>query len=109
MNLGAVYNREEVTGSDEIEHTAELLSALSFRRYKVAADSPGIETSLYVFTDITSADRRYRVDFKFNIAWKIIGDYTFNFSVNNSYDSNPPGTDANKNNVTVVTSIGYTF
>lgn len=109
LNLGAVYNREEVTGSDEVDNTAELLTAISFRRYKVASDSPGIETSLHVFADITSDDRRYRADFKFNVAWKIIGNYKFNFSVNNSYDSSPPGEDANKNNFVVVTSIGYTF
>jgi hypothetical protein len=108
LNLGAVYNREEVTGSDEVDNTAELLTGISFRRYKLAADTPAVDTSLNVFTEFSS-DRRYRADFKFNVAWKIIGDYRFNFSVNNSYDSSPPGEDANKNNVTVVTSIGYTF
>lgn len=81
LNLGAVYNREEVTDSDVVNKTAELLTALSFRRYKVASDSPGIETSLAVFTDITSDERRYRADFRFNIAWKIVGNYKFNFSV----------------------------
>jgi len=109
LYLGAVYNREEVTGGDEVDNTAELLTAIAFRRYKSASNSPGIETSLNVFTDITSDDRRYRADFKFNIAWKIISKYKFNFSVNNSYDSSPPGVDANKNNFVVVTSIGYTF
>ncbi len=109
LSLGAVYNREEVTGSDAVDNTAELLTAVSFRRYKVASDSPGIETSLNVFTDITSDVRRYRADFKFNVAWKIVGNYKFNFSVNNSYDSSPPVEDANKNNFVVVTSIGYTF
>ena len=109
LNLGAVYNREEVTDSDTVDNTVELLTAISFRRYKLASDLPGIETSLNVFTDITADERRYRADFKFNVAWKIVGNYKFNFTVNNSYDSSPPGTDSNKNNVVVVTSIGYTF
>ena len=109
LNLGAVYNREKVTDSDEVDSTAEVLAAISFRRYKRASDSPGIETSLAVYTDAISDDPRYRADFNFIVAWKIVGDYNFNFSVNNSYDSNPPGADANKNNVVIVTSIGYTF
>jgi hypothetical protein len=108
LNIGAVYNRENVTDSDEIDDTGELLTAISFRRYKRDSHSPAIETSLNVFTDIAS-ERRVRAVFNFNIAWKIIHDFTFNFKVNNSYDSDPPGTDANKNNVVIVTSIGYTF
>ncbi len=38
-----------------------------------------------------------------------IRNYKFNFDINDSYDSSPPGEDANNNNITVVTSIGYTF
>ena len=108
LSLGAVYNREEVTSSAEVDNSGELLTAISFRRYKRDAYSPGIDTSLNIFSDFSS-DARHRAVFKFNVAWKIIHDYVFNFQVNNSYDSNPPGEDSSNNNVVVVTSIGYTF
>lgn len=108
LNLGAVYNREEVTNSVEVDNTSELLTGISYRRYKRDAYSPGVETSLNIFSDF-SADGRHRAVFKFNVAWKIIHDYVFNFQVNNSYDSSPPGDDSSNNNVIVVTSIGYTF
>ena len=49
----------------------EGITGVSFRRYKLASDSPGIETSLNVFTEFSS-ERRYRADFRFNIAWKIV-------------------------------------
>ena len=108
LNLGAVYNREEVTESDEVNNTAEILTGIAFRHYKASSYSPGIETSLNIFTDLNIEDR-YRAAFRFNIAWKIIQDYTFNFRVDDSYDTNPPGVDANKNNISIVTSIGHTF
>ncbi len=108
LNLGVVYNREEVTDSAEVDNSAELLTGISFRRYKRDAYSPAIQTSLYVFTEMSSS-RRYRAVLKFNTAWKIIRNYKFNFDINDSYDSSPPGEDANNNNITVVTSIGYTF
>ena len=108
LNLGAVYNREEVTNSVEVDNTSELLTGISFRRYKRDAYSPGVETSLNIFSDFSSNDR-HRAVFKFNVAWKIIHDYVFNFQVNDSYDSSPPGEDSSNNNVVVVTSIGYTF
>lgn len=108
LSIGAVYNREDVTGSDETDDSAEFLAGVSYRRYKRDAYSPSIQTSLNLFTDIGS-ERRYRAVFNFNIGWKIIQNFTFNFQINNSYDSDPPGTDSSKNNFVVVTSIGYTF
>ena len=109
LNLGAVYNREEVTDSVDVNDSVELLTAISFRRYKRHSHSPAIETALSIFTDISDPERRNRAVFNFVIAWKIISDYTFNFQLKDSYDSNPPGVDASKNNVVVVTSIGYIF
>jgi len=108
LNLGAVYNREEVTNSDEVDNNAELLTGLSFRHYKGNAYSPAIETSLNIFTD-ANPDRRHRAVLKFKVAWKIIHDFTFNLRIDDSYDSNPPGVDASNNNIVVVTSIGHTF
>ena len=108
LNFGAVYNREEVTDSAEVNNVAELLTSLSYRRYKHDAYSPAIDITLTAFADIAS-EERYRAAFRFNMAWKIINNYTFNFRIDDNYDSNPPGEGANKNNVIVVTSVGYTF
>lgn len=108
LNFGAVYNREEVVDSDQVNNVAELLTSLSFRRYKHDAFSPAINTTLTIFADVAS-EKRYRGVLKFNMAWKIFHKYTFNFRIDNSYDSNPPGVDASKNNAVLVSSIGYTF
>jgi hypothetical protein len=74
----------------------------------ILGSTPGIDTSLTIFSDFSS-DTRHRAVFKFNIAWKIVQNYVFNFHVDDNYDSNPPGVDSSNNNVIVVTSIGYTF
>lgn len=108
LNLGAVYNRELVTNSNEVDNSAELLTGISFRHYKGNTYSPGIETSLNIFTDANVA-RRHRAVIKFNVAWKIFHDFTFNFRIDDSYDSNPPGEDGSNNNIIVVTSVGHTF
>ena len=52
---------------------------------------------------------RFRTVLNFSVGWKVIGDFQFSFQVNNNYDSQPPGTDAKNNDVSVVTSVGYTF
>jgi len=87
---------------------AEALVGVAFRRFKRGSHSPSVQLSLTTFTNVTDTPR-FRAVFKFNVGWKIIGDFKFSFQVNNSYDSDPPGTDSNKNDLSLVTSIGYTF
>ena len=69
---------------------------------------PSVQMSLTTFTDVTG-DRRFRATLNFNVNWKVVGDFKFNFQVIDNYDSSPPGEDSNKNNLSVVTSVGYTF
>jgi hypothetical protein len=108
LNLGAVYNREQVTDGSEVDDSAEALLGFSFWRFKLGSHSPSVQMSLTTFTDLTG-DRRFRATFNFNVNWKVVGDFKFNFQVIDNYDSRPPGEDSNKNNLSVVTSVGYTF
>ena len=108
LSLGAVYNRETVTDAPDADDSAEALVGITFRRFKRGSHSPSVQVGLQTFTNMTDTPR-FRAVFNFNISWKIIGDFKFNFQVNNSYDSDPPGTDSENNDGSVVTSIGYTF
>jgi putative salt-induced outer membrane protein YdiY len=109
INLGLVKNYEEVTDSQDEDDSTELLTSLSYRRYKATSHSPAIETGLQVYTDIDSSTRRTRANLSFTLGWKVVHDFTINFQVSNSYDSEPPGEGASKNNFVIVTSLGYRF
>ena len=108
LSLGAVYNREKVTDSSEVDESAEALVGVAFRRFKRGSHSPSVQLSLITFTNVTDTPR-FRAVFNFNVGWKIVGDFKFSFQVNNSYDSDPPGTDSKNNDLSLVTSVGYTF
>jgi hypothetical protein len=108
LELGAVYSREEVTDSSRIDNSAAGLAGIIFRRFKHGTHSPSVEMSLVTFTNVTDTPR-IRAVFNFETRWKIVGNFTFNVQLRDSYDSRPPGTDSNNNNVTFVTSVGYTF
>jgi len=108
LNLGAVYNREDVTDGSEVDDSAEALVGFGFRRFKRGSHSPSVQLSLTTFTNLTG-NRRFRAALNFNLGWKIVGDFKFNLQVINNYDSDPPGTDSNNNNLSIVTSVGYTF
>lgn len=108
LNLGAVYNREQVTDSSDVDNSAEALAGISYRHFKRDAHSPNLNVGLQTFTSLTESSR-YRAVFSFNLSWKIIGDLKFSFQVNDYYDSKPPGEDATKNDMSIVTSVGYIF
>jgi len=108
LNLGIVYNRENVTGAAESDDSAEALVAVGFQRFKRSSHSPSVQLSFATFTQIAD-NPRFRSVLNFNISWKVVGDFKFSVQVNNSHDSDPPGTDSNNNDLTLVTSIGYTF
>jgi hypothetical protein len=108
VNLGAAYNRENVTDGLDPEDSAEALVGFNFRRFKRGSHSPNVRLSLNTFTNVTDTPR-FRAIFVFSVDWEIVGDLKFTLKVRDSYDSNPPGTDSNNNDLTVVNSIGYTF
>ena len=108
LNLGIVYNRENVTGTADVNDSAEALVSVGFQRFKRSSHSPSVQLSFAAFTQIAD-NPRFRTVFNFNVSWKVVGDFKFSVQVNNSHDSDPPGTDSNKNDLSLVTSIGYTF
>ncbi len=108
LDAGVVYNGEIVTGSSEKDHSAEALLGMSYKHFKRGAHSPSVQLSLLTFTTI-SGGSRFRAVFSFNVSWKVIGDFTFSVQLNERYDTDPPGTDSNKNDLSLVTSVGYTF
>jgi hypothetical protein len=108
LSMGAVYNRENTTGADGTDNSGEAVVGISYRQHKQGSYAPNIHLGLQTFTNFTDTPR-YRAVLDFNVSWKIVGDFKFNFQVKNSYDSRPPGIDPEKNDMVIVTSVGYAF
>lgn len=108
LTLGAVYNRENVTDSADVDQSAEALAGIAFRRFKRGSHSPSVQLNLQTFTNMTDTPR-FRAALLFNVSWKVFGNFQASFLLNDNYDSRPPGTDSVKNDMSVVTSFGYTF
>lgn len=108
LNMGAVYNRESVVDSSEVEDSAEALIGLAFRRFKRGSYSPRLQVGLQTFTNLTDRPR-FRLAFNFNLSWQIFNNFTVNLQANDSYDTDPPGTGAEHNDLSLVTSLGYSF
>ena len=107
-SVGAVYNREYVTGSTDVNESAEALLSITLRRFKQSQYAPTIQAGLQLFPSLTESSR-LRGAFNFNISWKLFRDFIISFQVNDYYDSSPPADCSRHNDVSVVSSVGYSF
>lgn len=105
---GLVYDREEVTGSDQVDNDAEVLLGLEYGSFRYGGLKRIVTLSLNTFTNVTNTPR-LRVQLNFKTNWEIISNFNFSFSILESYDSEPPTDDAAENDLSLVTSFGYSF
>lgn len=108
LELGLVYNREYVADSALIDQNAEALVGISYNRYRLTGFAPSLRTSLLTFTDLSSS-ARFRAVLNLDLEWTIFSGMSVSLQISDSYDSAPPGENARSNDLTVVTSIGYSF
>jgi putative salt-induced outer membrane protein YdiY len=106
--VGPMYNREAVTDSGDVDSSVEALVGLQLVHIQTQRHAPLISLGLNTFTAV-SGSSRFRAQLYFNITWKIIAHMNFSFNIREEYDSAPPGTGANNNDLSVITSVGYSF
>ena len=52
---------------------------------------------------------RWRISFVTSFKREVVKDFYFNVSVNEFFDSQPPSATANKNDLSLTTSFGWSF
>ena len=57
LNLGIVYNREQVTDSSDVDGSAEALVSIGFQRFKRSSHSPNVQLNFATFTNISGTSR----------------------------------------------------
>ncbi len=105
---GAVYVREEITDSNGSDGTAETLMGVEYDKYSYDHPKHSLTVQLFTFRNITSPSR-HRAQASVTLSWEVIRDFNVSIGVTDTYDSRPPTEIADRNDVSVVTSVGYTF
>ena len=108
VTAGLVGDREHVTDSPEVNTDAELLLGFRLSRYHTDFPKRSVGLTVNTFTYLTNTPR-FRIQFSFQIGWEIIHDLKVGLHFLDTYDSRPPTEDALKNDLSVTTSLGYTF
>lgn len=100
-------SREKFTDTDFLTNT-ELVTGFLFDTYRF--NSPEIQiTGNTLFLPTIGQDGRYRVQANARIRLEILKDLFWQFSLFESFDSNPPSAEARRNDFGVTTSFGWSF
>lgn len=108
VSAGLLAAREDVTGSSRVDTNVEALVGLRFSSYRSDFPTHRITLGLNTFTNITNTPR-FRAQLNFKISLEIIHHLNVSLNVLDSYDSRPPTADASKNDLSITSSLGYSF
>jgi len=109
LEVGGGLGVNEEQGLDT-EPTQNLEGILSLRTSYYAYDSPKtlFDLSTQYYPSLSSRGRR-RVQFDSSIRRELFKDFTVSINVFDTFDSDPPNPDADRNDVGAVASVGWTY
>jgi len=106
VGLGA--SREWATGATGDRTSLEGILGAEWRVFDFATPKTNLTAKAILFPSLTESGR-YRTDTSLSLRREIVSDFYLDLSFYQSYDSDPPDTDAEHSDYGVITSLGYSF
>ena len=108
LSAGVTVDREQVTESTDVNTDAQLLLGLRYSRYRTDFPKHSVNLIANTFTYLTQSSR-FRAQISFKVSFEIIHNLNVSLNILDSYDSRPSTDEAAKNDLTITSSLGYTF
>jgi hypothetical protein len=105
---GIIYTHELLLDSDESEGSFEGLLALDFDWFHFDEPELDLSTNLTLYPSLTESGR-WRSSYAVSLKWEIISDFFWRLSLIGDYDNKPRDPNANENDYTLNTSLGWDF
>jgi hypothetical protein len=111
MELGTFvtigYNRERFTG-EEARNAVPLGLMTDFQFFNWSGLSTDLSSRLSI-QPVLNDEGRWRIGFTVNLTQEILNLLYLRVGLVEQYDSKPPSADANRNDFTITTSLGWTY
>ena len=104
---GLVVNNEEVVDAPSTQNI-EALGSFRWSFFTYDGAKTNLSTSLDYYPSLSSWGRQ-RLQFDFGLTQTLWKDFSFSINVFDTFDSEPPNPASARNDVGVVTSIGWTY
>ena len=108
LAAGMALSREEFDGPDPSQESIEALLGLRFESFKFDTPERDVDINLAVFPSVSELGR-VRANLSARVHWEIVKDFNFGLTLLESYDSRPPTEAAAKSDLTIITSLGWSF
>jgi hypothetical protein len=111
MDLGTIlalsYNREKFTG-EEANNSVPLALITDFQFFNWSGMSTDLSSRLSIQPVLDDAGR-WRLGFTVNLTQEVLSLLYLRVGLVEQYDSKPPSANANNNDFTITTSLGWSF
>ncbi len=104
---GISYAREKFTDT-EPDNSVPAYVGADFQYFSWGDLDTDLSSRLVVMP-VLNQSGRWRISFVTSFKREVVKDFYFNVSLNEFYDSQPPAEDANKNDLSLTTSFGWSF
>jgi len=104
---GGISVNEEISESTS-NANVEALASIGYSFFTYDTPKTTIDTTLTTFTSLNDPGRT-RLNLNASLKREIVKDFFLSLSVYETFDSRPPTAEAARNDVGVVTSVGWTF
>jgi len=104
---GASINREDIVGAENQE-SVEAILGLQFESFKFDEPERDIDILLTVYPSVSDFGR-VRAELSAKVRWEIARDFFLSLTLLESYDSEPPTEDASETDLSLTTSVGWSF
>ena len=105
---GLGYGRERFQGEQERTNSAEAIVGLRYSAFTFDDHESQIDGTFFLFPSLTQGGR-YRAELNARLSIEIVNDFVWSLSVFDSFNSDPPGLDRERNDFGVFTSFGWSF
>ena len=101
------YAREDFTGA-EATHSVPLALVADYQFFDWSGLSTDLSSRLEI-QPVVNAQGRWRISFAADVTQEVVNDLYLRIGLLEEYDSRPPAADANRNDFSIRTSIGWNF
>jgi len=105
---GFVFTREREIDVDDVTRLTEVVGAVDYELFRLKSPEVNVSAQLTIYRTITEI-KRVRGEFELSSRYELIKDFFLQLTIYDSYTSQPPTNEAEKNDYGVTTSIGYNF
>ena len=108
ISAGLLFTKERSAGERTNDESLEGFFAINYELFRYDAPEVDLSTNLEVIPNFSERGR-YRTDLDVTLKWELYEDLFWRLSFYDSFDSDPPSAEGDRNDYGVITGLAWEF